>query len=123
MKTYMNETTMNLVNNAIADFNRRASKLDTIFCHQFDALKRILIRDTASIISDLSCAERVGCISHDEYVGIYGDIERMRNDAISAFKHAEFDRLGEREYTIRYTMYAFDYTREKAEQSYDEDWE
>jgi len=121
MNTYMNETTMNLVNEAIAEFNRRVSGLDTIFCKKFEWAKGCLYRRTDGIVSDLCSVQNLGYISHDEYVGIYGDIQNMRNDAVYAFRKAEEERIGEREYFIRYYMYEYDYTREEAEKEFEYD--
>ncbi|MBQ1802793.1 MAG: hypothetical protein II013_07360 [Lachnobacterium sp.] len=123
MNTYMNATTLNKVNEAIAKFNRMASKCDTVICKKFDLLRHMLERDCESILTDVKAAERLGYISHDEWVGIYGDIERMRLAAVGAFRTAEKERIGEREYVIRYDVYAYGYTREEAEKAYDEDWE
>ena len=119
MNTYMNETTMSLVNEALAEFNRRVSGLDTIFCKRFSWAKDCLYRKTDSIARDLCSVESLGYISHDEYVGIYGDIQNMRNDAVCAFRKAEEKRIGEREYFIRYYMYEHEYTREEAEKEFE----
>ena len=123
MITYMNETTLELVNNEIKKFNTRASKLDTVICKRFDAYKRILKTNLDDIMRDIWAANRLGYISHDEAVGIYGDLERMYANAVGAFRTAEKERIGEREYVIRYDVYAYGYTREEAEKAYDEDWE
>ena len=122
MNTYMNETTLALVNNEIEKFNARASKLDTVICKQFDAYKRLLTEKLDSIMRDVWGARDLGYITKDEAIGIYGDIERMKNGAVGAFRTAEKERIGEREYVIRYDIYAYGYTREEAEKAYDEEW-
>jgi hypothetical protein len=122
MITYMNETTQNLVNEKIAKFNRMASHCDTVICKKFDALRHILERDLDSIMRDVWGARDLGYITKDEAIGIYGDIERMKNEAVGAFRTAEKERIGEREYVIRYDVYAYGYTREEAEKAYDEEW-
>ncbi len=123
MITYMNETTINLVNAEIAKFNRMASHCDTVICKKFDLLRRMMERNLQDIINDVWAAEHLGYLTHDEAVGIYGDIERMKNAAVGAFRTAEKERIGEREYIIRYDVYAYGYTREEAERAFDEDWE
>ena len=122
MITYMNETTLNLVNEKIAKFNRMASNCDTVICKKFDALRHILERDLDYIMRDVWGARDLGYITKDEAIGIYGDIERMKNEAVGAFRTAEKERIGEREYVIRYDVYAYGYTREEAEKAYDEEW-
>ena len=122
MITYMNETTLNLINEKIAKFNRMASRCDTVICKKFDAIRHILERDLDSIMHDIWGAYHLGYITHDEAVGIYGDIERMKSEAVGAFRTAEKERIGEREYVIRYDVYAYGYTREEAEKAYDEEW-
>ena len=122
MNTYMNETTLNLVNAEIEKFNSRAARCETVICKKFDAYRRIMKENLDSIMRDVWAAERLGYITHDMAVGIYGDIERMRNAAVGAFRTAEKERIGEREYVIRYDVYAYGYTREEAEKAYDEEW-
>ena len=122
MITYMNETTLNLVNEKIAKFNRMASNCDTVICKKFDTLRHILERDLDSIMHDIWGARDLGYITKNEAIGIYGDIERMKNEAVGACRTAEKERIGEREYIIRYDVYAYGYTREEAEKAYDEEW-
>lgn len=119
MNTYMNETTMNLVDEAIAEFNRRVSGIDTTFCKRFSLAKDYLYGKTDGIVGDLCAVEHLGYISHDEYVGIYGDIQNMRNDAVYAFRKEEKERIGEREYFVRQYMYDYEYTREEAEKEFE----
>ena len=120
MNTYMNETTINLVNAEIAKFNNAASKCDTVFGSKFDLLRRIMERNFESIMNNVWSAERVGYLTHDEAIGIYGDIERMKAEAVGKFRTAEQERVGEDEYTIRWIQHCRRCTREEAEAEYKE---
>lgn len=118
----MNEVTLNKAIEAVAKFERMASKCDTVYSRKFDLLITMLERDMDSIYMDVRAAERVGYCTKDEYIGIYADLQLMRRVAIKKFRDAERERLGDREYVIRGDIYQFGYTREEAEKAYDEEW-
>ena len=122
MNTFMNEATLNRAIEAVAKFERMASKCDTVYSRKFDLLITMLERDMNDIYMDVRAAERVGYCTKDEYIGIYADLQNMRRVAIKKFRDAERERLGDREYIIRGDIYQFGYTREEAEKAYDEEW-
>ena len=125
MNTYMNETTLNAVNEALDNFRHhvRPEVCSTVFCKRFDYAYEILTKRLDSIMADVWSASHVGYCSHDEAVGIYGDIQRMRLEAHGFYYNADKERLGEREFSIQHDIYKYGMTREEAERAFDEDWE
>ena len=122
MKTFMNEITLNKVMDEVAKFEKRAASCSSVFTSKFEVSRNVMERNLSSIMSDVWSAERIGYLTHDEAVGIYGDIERMKAEVVGRFRTAEEERVGEDEYTIRWIQHCRRCTREEAEKEYFEEW-
>ena len=120
MNTFMNEVTLKKVTEEIAKFEKRAESCSTVFTSKFEVSRNVMERNLTSIMNDVWSAERVGYLTHDEAVGIYGDIERMKAEAVGKFRTAEQERVGEKEYTIRWIQNCRRCTRTEAEAEYKE---
>jgi len=122
MNTFMNDVTLNKVMDEVTKFERRVETCNSVFNSRFTLSRNVLERNLDSIVSSLRVAMEFGYISHDEWVGIYGDIERIKAETTSKYSTAEQLRVGEDEYTIRWLQHIRNCTREEAEKEYFEEW-